>query len=88
MKVFKYRLTWIGKLGAVLFVAPTPIAAFYAMPPKLSVGEEGYRQALREATGRLEAFEPSSALLIALATASLIGLVMLFIGREIITTEG
>lgn len=87
MTVSRYRLTTLGKTGAVLFVAPTPIAAYLAVPPKLTDGQIAYKNAAQEVTGRIEGFEPSIVLIVALATASLIGLVLLFIGREIITTE-
>lgn len=87
MTVSRYRLTALGKIGAVLFVAPTPVAAYYALPPQLTEGQQTYQQALREVGGKVDAFAPSPLILIALATASLIGLVLLFIGREIVTTE-
>ncbi|WP_320188914.1 hypothetical protein RMS29_028310 (plasmid) [Agrobacterium rosae] len=87
MTVSRYRLTAWGKLGAILFVAPTPVAAYFAIPPKVTDAQLAYKQALQDVTGRVEIFTPSPTLLIALATASLIGLVLLFIGREIITTE-
>lgn len=87
MRVSRYRLTAMGKLGAVMFVAPTPIAAFYAIPPALSEGQIAFNKRLLSIGGNVETFMPSPTILIALATASLIGLVLLFIGREIITTE-
>ncbi len=88
MSVSRYRLTGLGKLGAFLFVAPTPVAAFYAMPTKLDEGTIAFNKRLLDMGAKVETFTPSPTILIMLATASLIGLVCLFIGREIITTEG
>ncbi|CDZ43196.1 Hypothetical protein NGAL_HAMBI1146_59690 [Neorhizobium galegae bv. officinalis] len=80
----EYRLTALGKLGAALFVLPTPIAAYFAIPPKPETGP--LQESLRQAGRIAEAWQPPLTLLILLATASLIGLVLLLIGREIITT--
>lgn len=85
MKVFRYRLTALGKLGAVLFVAPTPIAALYALPAKVPAGQAAFNERLQQSGANLETFAPSPTILILLATASLIGVVMLLIGREIVT---
>lgn len=87
MKVSRYRLTTIGKLGALLFVAPTPIAAYYAIPPQLTDGQRLLAERLQEMGQAPEIFVPSPTILIMLATASLIGMVLLFVGREIVTTE-
>ncbi|MGI2036411.1 hypothetical protein ACRQ1B_28950 [Rhizobium panacihumi] len=76
----------MGKLGAVLFVVPTPIAAFYALPPSMSDPSARFEQRLADMAGKA-AFMPSPTILIMLATASLIGAVLLLIGRETITTE-
>jgi hypothetical protein len=87
MKVFRYRLTALGKLGAVLFVAPTPIAALYALPAKAPAGQAAFNQRLQQSGADIGSFSPSPTILILLATASLIGIVLLLIGREIITSE-
>lgn len=82
MKIWRYRLTGLGKLGAFLFIAPTPIAGFYALPTRKPEGRVAYEQALRSVGGDIPM--PSPTVLILLATASLIGLVLLLIGRELI----
>jgi hypothetical protein len=87
MTVSRYRLTALGKIGAVLFVAPTPLAAYYALPAATSAGDAAFNQRLSQMGAAVETAAPSPTILIALATASLIGLVLLFIGREIVTTE-
>lgn len=86
-KVSRYELTTMGKIGVALFILPPPIAAFYSLPPSANDGQKVYRQALRDIGGTPEIFMPSPTILILLATASLIGMVMLFLGREIVTTE-
>lgn len=83
MTVSRYRLTALGKIGAILFVAPTPIAAYYLQPPKLS----DFEKRLQAAGSAAYDFHPNVDLLVLLAVLSLIGVVLLLIGREIITTE-
>ncbi len=83
LTVSRYRLTTLGKIGAFLFIAPTPIAAYHVQPPELT----SFEQRLKAAGSTAYNFEPSMVWLVTLATASLIGLVLLFVGREIITTE-
>lgn len=87
MKISRYRLTPLGWIGAAMFVLPTPIAAWTLIPPKLKPGEALYEETLRGLGGSLSIYEPPAALLTALATASLVGLVFLLIGREIVTTD-
>ncbi len=83
MSVLRYKLTSIGWLGAALFVLPTPIAAWLTTPRSLSPAEIQYQKALIAAGGASQLQLPSALLLTVLATATLIGLVLLLIGREI-----
>ena len=87
MRISRYRLTPLGWLGAAMFVLPTPIAVWTSIPPTLSPGQARFQETLRELGGSVEIYQPSTMLLTALATASLIGLVLLLIGREMITTD-
>lgn len=88
MTVSRYRLTALGKLGAVLFVAPTPIAGFYSLPASPpNAGRMLYEQALRDVGGTVEMALPSPIILILLATATLIGAVLTMVGREIVTED-
>lgn len=71
-----------GWIGAALFVLPTPIATWLYSPKSLSPGEAAFQQRLGE-MGSIAAYQgPSPFVLSLLATATLIGLVMLLIGRE------
>ncbi len=83
MSVQRYRLTPLGWLGAALFVLPTPIAAWISSPAKLSPGEAMFKQRLAEISGTIPYEGPSMFTLTLLATSTLIGLVMLFVGRVI-----
>lgn len=85
MTVSTYRLTTLGKLGAAMFVLPTPAAGFYAMPRAVDSATAAYERALRQVGGHVAAAAPSQTILIILATATLIGFVLLLIGREIVT---
>lgn len=87
MTVSRYRLTAMGKIGALLFVAPTPIAIYYVQPAQLNEGAAAFQRRLSAMGATSDVFTPSITLLTVLATASLIGLVMLFVGREIVTSE-
>lgn len=71
MRVSRYRLTPQGWLGAVLFVLPTPLAAWEYSAIIWS--------------GLFADWHP--AYFTALATLSLIGFVLLLVGREIVTTD-
>lgn len=83
MSVLRYKLTSIGWLGAALFVLPTPITAWLTAPRSLSPGEIQFQKALEAAGGAPQLQLPSTLSLTVLATATLIGLVLLLIGREI-----
>ncbi|MBT9373179.1 hypothetical protein [Rhizobium sp. CSW-27] len=85
MTVSTYRLTTLGKLGALMFVAPTPIGTYYLMPPAMSEGDALFERRLRAMGGAADVFTPSPAVLALLATATLIGFILLLIGREIVT---
>lgn len=85
MKVYRYRLNIIGWIGAAMFVLPTPIAAweFYATLARFE-GRGDFERRLERMQNVIAMPEFSPALFTALATASLIGLVLLLIGREIV----
>lgn len=86
MSVSRYRLTNVGKLGAALFVLPTPIAAWnYNAALRAFIERGEYERALENVSGKLPAPDISPMFFTALATASLIGLVMILVGREIVT---
>ncbi len=86
MSVSRYRLTNVGKLGAALFVLPTPIAAWkYQAALRAFVDRGEYERALESVSGTIAAPDVSPMFFTALATASLIGLVMILVGREIVT---
>ncbi|MDQ1183584.1 hypothetical protein QE408_000706 [Agrobacterium larrymoorei] len=84
MRVSRYRLTGLGKLGAILFIAPTPIAAYYLHQPELNA----FQKRLQAAGSPEYNFTPNFDLLVLLGVLSLVGVVLLLIGREIITTDG
>ncbi|MFC4624236.1 hypothetical protein ACFO1V_03170 [Daeguia caeni] len=83
MSVQRYRLTPLGWLGAALFVLPTPIAAWISSPAKLSPGEDMYKKTLAEVSGTIPYEGPSLFVVTLLATSTLVGLVMLLVGREL-----
>lgn len=83
MSVQRYRFTPLGWLGATLFVLPTPIAAWISSPARLSPGEAMFKKTLAEVSGTIPYEGPSLFVVTLLATFTLVGLVMLFIGREL-----
>jgi len=86
MPVSRYRLTLTGWIGAALFVLPTPIATWKYFATIKSFEERGeYQRTLEQIQGGIPAPDFSPTFFTALATASLIGLVLLLIGREIET---
>ncbi|EXL08734.1 hypothetical protein [Aquamicrobium defluvii] len=86
MSVSRYRLTPIGWIGAALFVLPTPIAAWEYYGAINGFANRGdYQRALEKIEGSIAVPEFSPMLFTALATASLVGMVMLLVGREIET---
>jgi|GEM_PF-6249296 len=86
MKVFTYHLTSTGKWGAALFVLPTPISAwYYHSTMSAFLSRTTYERALAEASGKLDVPEFSALFFTLMATASLVGLVMLLVGREVVT---
>lgn len=87
MKISRYRLTPLGWMGAAMFVLPTPLAVWISIPQKLKPGEAMFQERLRELGGSIAMYEPPVFLLTTLVTASLVGLVLLLIGREIVTTD-
>ena len=87
MKISRYRLTPLGWLGAALFVLPTPVAVWTSIPPRIDPGTAMFQDRLRDLGGAVEVQGPSVMLLAILATASLVGLVLLLIGRELVTTD-
>ncbi|TKT78425.1 hypothetical protein [Aquamicrobium sp. LC103] len=88
MKISRYRLTPLGWLGAALFVLPTPLSVWgYNSALTESAAQSEYNRALGAVRGVPVLPEMPVTYLTALATASLIGLVLLLIGREIVTTD-
>ncbi|MBB5091751.1 hypothetical protein HNQ68_002292 [Pseudochrobactrum saccharolyticum] len=85
MSIQRYRLTASGWIGAALFILPTPIAVWLSTPPNLSEGEAAFQRRLTEMSGAIQIHTPSPLLLTILATLTLIGLVMVIVGREIHT---
>ena len=83
MSVSKYRLTPMGWTGAALFVLPTPL---YIWQSGLLTepGAAAFQQRLDNIAGTAS-LQPSPMMMTFLATASLVGIVMLLIGREIVT---
>lgn len=91
MQISTYRLNKTGRWGAALFVLPTPATAWY-VSMAISVAEENLRRArnLEPILGRSTDFmgpQISPVILAGAATLTLFGLVLLLIGREIVTTE-
>lgn len=83
------RLTALGWLGAALFVLPTPIIG-YLVVKALQWRPGAYEAALARVSGdptHLFAAAPNPALLVALSTATMVGLVLLIVGRETVTTS-
>ena len=81
----RYRLTKTGWTGAALFVLPTPISAIYIKSAlSISPAQALYNQTLERARGLPVLPEISFYLPVALATATLIGVVMLLVGREMV----
>ncbi|OOG73876.1 hypothetical protein B0E45_06175 [Sinorhizobium sp. A49] len=86
MSVSKYRLNAIGKIGAALFVLPTPFAAWKYSAALSAFAERGdFERTLESVQGKIALPELPTTLFVALATLTLIGFVMLLIGREIVT---
>ncbi|MBD9651995.1 hypothetical protein IB267_26910 [Ensifer sp. ENS09] len=86
MSVSKYRLNAIGKVGAALFVLPTPYAAWeYNAALTAFAGRNEFQKRLEDVSGTIAVPDMPETLFVALATLTLIGFVMLLIGREIVT---
>lgn len=84
MPVSRYMLTPVGWAGAALFVLPTPLGAWhYANAFGKFAARGEYQRQLEAVQGTIPMPDLSPLLLSALATASLIGLVMIIVGREI-----
>jgi hypothetical protein len=84
MSVSKYRLSPMGWMGAVLFVLPTPIAA-WKISQLMDPAAAAFQRRLDDLSGAVSLPHLSPLLVAVLATASLVGLVMLLVGREIVT---
>ncbi len=83
---FRYRFTALGWIGAALFVLPTPLVVWH-YAGVLNAAERSLRfhEALREQGvdgGSLSPAALNAPYLTALATATLIGLVLVIVGRE------
>lgn len=84
MSVSRYRLSPMGWMGAVLFVLPTPIAA-WKLNQVMDPAAAAFQRRLDDLSGAVSLPHLSPLLIAVLATASLVGLVMLLVGREIVT---
>ena len=82
--MWSYRFTPVGWIGAILFVLPTPLAAweYHAAIRRFASRGADYRRALAEIEGRIPMPEFSPVYFTALATLTLIGLVMVIVGRR------
>lgn len=83
MKVSRSRLSAVGWIGAALFVLPTPVGTYLLSSSySISSGQSAYRQALSEVSG--VPFIPEFPLfwIATLTTLTLVGAVMLIVGRE------
>lgn len=86
MSVSSYRLNKVGVVGAMMFVLPTPIAILHYRTVMAEFAKRGdFNRRLENMAGMIAQPNFSFSLLIILATASLIGLVLLLVGREIVT---
>lgn len=86
MNSYRYRLTAMGWIGAALFVSPTPIAAWeWSMAVERYAKQASFDRLMGRGTG-IEAFGISPMFMTALATASLVGFVLLLVGRELTAT--
>lgn len=85
MSVSKFRLTPMGWLGAALFVLPTPFAIWQS-GQVADPGTAAFQRRL-DALGGTASLQLSPLLITLVATASLIGMVMLLLGREIVTED-
>lgn len=84
MAGYRYRLNATGWVGAALFILPTPIAVWEWNASLLRFAARGeYERTLEKVSGTLAVPEFSVGLFTALATASLVGLVMVIVGREL-----
>lgn len=86
------RLNVVGWIGAALFVAPVPLLGWLVLKNGgITPGEALYRRTLAEVSGRpADALgDPTTAgwVYFTLATAMLVGLVMLIAGREIMVDD-
>lgn len=83
---FRYKLTEIGWIGAILFVVPTPLAAWHYNSATGDLAKQLRRREMYQSLdldpGTFVAPEVNGLWLTALATATLIGLVLVIVGRE------
>ncbi len=84
MPVSKYRLSPMGWMGAALFVLPTPIAA-WKINQVIDPAAAAFQRRLDGLSGAVSLPHLSPLLISVLATASVVGLVMLLVGREIVS---
>ncbi|WP_426229290.1 hypothetical protein [Pararhizobium sp. DWP3-4] len=86
MKVSRSRLSATGWIGAALFVLPTPIGAYLlSVKNSMTPGEVAFKQRLGEVSGVPFAPEFPLFWITALTTLTLVGAVMLIVGRETLT---
>lgn len=81
----RYQLTKTGWLGAALFVLPTPISAIYIKSAlTISPADAVYNRALERVRGAPILPEFPFYLPLTLATATLVGIVLLLVGRKLV----
>lgn len=81
--MWSYRFTPVGWIGAILFVLPTPLAAWeYYAALKRFAERSGYARTMEQVKGVIPMPEFSPVYFTALATLTLIGLVMVIVGRR------
>jgi len=83
MRVFRQRLTRMGWIGAVMFIAPLPISNFlFERAFYVDAAEARYRRTLEEVSGVAASNNVSTWPFLLLAVTSMVGFVMLVVGRE------
>ncbi len=83
MAGFYYRFNVVGWIGALLFVLPTPISALYFQSSlRISEAKSAYDRALAEIGGTPEPAGLSLTFFVLMGTLTLIGLVMVIVGRD------
>lgn len=86
MSVSRYKLNAIGWIGTAMFILPTPIGSWeYYGALNRFAKRSNFDRRVDELAGQIALPDFSPFLFTTLATASLIGLVLLLVGRDIET---